>query len=63
MSTSIYDPCLFVTNRDVETFRTISMQTEDTLIFGTAVFSSLEERKLEKAQFRSRPKAALTRNV
>jgi hypothetical protein len=63
MSTSTYDPCLLVTNRDADAFRLVSMQTNDTLMLRTATFSSLEEKKLEEAQFRSKPKTVLTLDV
>ncbi|CAE7221040.1 hypothetical protein PTTW11_11373 [Pyrenophora teres f. teres] len=60
MSTSTYDPCLLITNGDADAFGLVGMQTDDTLMLGTAVFSSLEEKKLEEAQFRSKPKTVLT---
>ncbi|KAF1937548.1 hypothetical protein EJ02DRAFT_426510 [Clathrospora elynae] len=67
MSTSTYDPCLLITNADADadadSFGLVGMQTDDTLMLGTATFSSLEEKKLEKAQFRSKPKTVLTPDV
>ena len=63
MSTSNYDPCLLVTNGDANTFGIVGMQTDDTLILGTPTFLSLEEKRLEKAQFRSKPKTVLTPDV
>jgi hypothetical protein len=51
MSTLTYNPCLLVTNRDANAFRLISIQTDDTLMLRTAAFLSLEEKKLEEAQF------------
>ncbi|KAF1934523.1 hypothetical protein EJ02DRAFT_203408, partial [Clathrospora elynae] len=70
MSTSTYDPCLLVTNAvtntdadadaDADVFGLVGMQTDNTLMLGTATFSSLEEKKLEIAQFRSKPKTVLT---
>jgi hypothetical protein len=51
MSTLMYDPCLLVINRDTDTFGLISMQTYNTLMLRTAAFLSLEEKKLEEAQF------------
>jgi hypothetical protein len=51
MSTLTYNPCLLVTNRDEDAFRLVSMQTNNTLMLRTAAFSSLEEKKLEEAQF------------
>ena len=60
MSTSTYDPCLLVTNGNADAFGIVGIQTDDTLMLGTAAFSSLEEKKLEKAQFRSKPKTVLT---
>ena len=49
MSISTYDPCLLVTNGDADAFGLVGMQTDDTLILKTAVFSSLKERKLKEA--------------
>jgi hypothetical protein len=63
MSTSTFDPCLLITNGEPVTFGIVGMQTDDTLMLGTSKFSSLEEKKLEKAQFRSKPKTVLTPNV
>jgi hypothetical protein len=63
MSTSTYDPCLLVTNGNADAFGLVGMQTDDTLMLGTAAFSSLEEKKLEEAQFRSKPKTVLTPDV
>lgn len=60
MSTSTYDPCLLITNGNQNAFGIVGMQTDDTLMLGTDAFSSLEEKKLEKAQFRSKPKTVLT---
>ncbi|KAF2749253.1 hypothetical protein M011DRAFT_465695 [Sporormia fimetaria CBS 119925] len=63
MSTSTYDPCLLITNEDQNAFGIVGMQTDDTLMLVTDAFSSLEEKKLEKAQFRSKPKTVLTPDV
>jgi hypothetical protein len=62
MSTSTYDPCLLVTNSDAA-FGIVGMQTDDTLMLGTDAFLSLEEKKIQEAQFRSKPKAMLTPEV
>jgi len=59
MSTSTYDPCLLIT-KSANAFGIVSMQTDDTLMLGTPAFSSLEERKIQKAKFRSKPKSILT---
>ncbi|KAF1937111.1 hypothetical protein EJ02DRAFT_459012 [Clathrospora elynae] len=61
MSTSMYDLCLLVTNAatNADVFGLVGMQTDNTLMLGTATFSSLEEKKLEKAQFESKPKTVL----
>lgn len=56
----MYDPCLSITNNNTDAFSIIGMQTYDTLMLWTAVFSSLAQEMLEKAQFRSKPKAVLT---
>jgi hypothetical protein len=63
MSTSTYDPCLLITNVDTDVFGIVGMQTDDTLMLGTATFSSLEEKKIQKAQFRSKLKTVLMPNV
>jgi hypothetical protein len=60
MSTSTYDPCLLITNNNADTFSIVSMQIDDTLILGTAAFLLLKEKKIQKAQFRLKPKAVLT---
>jgi hypothetical protein len=39
------------------------MQIDDTLMLRTAAFLLLEEKKIQKAQFRSKPKAVLTLEV
>jgi hypothetical protein len=49
MSTITYDPCLLIINRDVDAFKLVSMQTNNTLMLRTAAFSSLKEKKLEEA--------------
>jgi hypothetical protein len=51
MSTLTYNPCLLVTNRNVDAFGLVGMQTDNTLMLRTAAFLSLEEKKLEEAQF------------
>ena len=63
MSTSTYDPCLLITNSDADVFGIVGMQTDDTLMLGTAAFMSLEEKKIQKAKFRSKLKAVLTPEV
>jgi hypothetical protein len=51
MSTLTYNPYLLETNEDADVFRLISIQTNNTLILRTAVFLSLKEKRLKKAQF------------
>jgi hypothetical protein len=63
MSTLTYDPCLLVTDGDADAFGLVGMQTDDTLMLRTAAFSSLEEKKLEEAQFRSKLKTVLSPDV
>ncbi|KAK1917078.1 hypothetical protein P3342_001660 [Pyrenophora teres f. teres] len=60
MATSTYDPCLLITNGDADVFGIVGMQTDDTIMLGTQAFSSLEEKKIQKAEFRSKPKSILT---
>jgi hypothetical protein len=45
----MYNSYLLITNRDADAFRLISIQTNNTLILRTAVFSSLKEKKLKEA--------------
>jgi hypothetical protein len=52
-----------VTNSNTDVFGIVGMQTDDTLMLGTAAFLLLEEKKIQKAQFRLKPKAALTPEV
>ncbi|KAF1935700.1 hypothetical protein EJ02DRAFT_460141, partial [Clathrospora elynae] len=67
MSTSTYDPCLLVTNAVTNTDAdadAIADADADADVFGlVATFSSLEEKKLEIAQFRSKPKTVLMPDV
>jgi len=58
MSTSTYDPCLFITNGPH--FGVVGMQTDDTLILASTQFSANEIEKLQKAQFRAKPKRMLS---
>jgi hypothetical protein len=63
MSTLTYNPYLLVTNRNAHAFRLVSIQTNNTLMLSTAEFSSLEEKKLEEAQFRLKSKTVLLPDV
>ncbi|KAF7570471.1 hypothetical protein PtrM4_104730 [Pyrenophora tritici-repentis] len=63
MATSTYDPCLLITNSDTSIFGIVGMQTDDTLMLGTPAFSLLEEKKIQKAEFRSKPKSVLTPEI
>ena len=61
MTTSSFDPCLLITNQTgKDGFGIVGMQTDDTLILSTATFSAKEEKKLEQAKFRAKPKTILT---
>lgn len=51
MSTSTYDPCLLITNGDQNAFGMVGMQTDDTLMLVTDVFSSLEEKRSRRHNF------------
>jgi hypothetical protein len=62
MLTSTYNSCLLVINSDAA-FGIVGMQTDDTLMLGTDAFLSLKEKKIQEAQFRSKPKAMLTLEV
>ncbi|CAE7034277.1 hypothetical protein PTTW11_11401 [Pyrenophora teres f. teres] len=59
MATSTYDPCLLITNGNADVFGIVGMQTDDTIMLGTPAFSSLKEKKIQKAEFRSKPKSIL----
>jgi hypothetical protein len=50
-----YDPCLLITSKGP--FGITSMQTDDTLILCIPEFSATEEKKIQKATFRAKPKA------
>jgi hypothetical protein len=63
MSTSTYDLCLLITNSDAGVFGIVGMQTDDTLMLMIATFLLLEEKKIQKAKFRSKPEAVLTPDI
>jgi hypothetical protein len=46
MSTSTYDPCRLIANGDKDNFGLVGMQTDDTLILGTATFATNEEKEI-----------------
>ncbi|KAF7579219.1 hypothetical protein PtrM4_034590 [Pyrenophora tritici-repentis] len=48
---------------DTSIFGIVGMQTDDTLMLGTPAFSLLEEKKIQKAEFRSKPKSVLTPEI
>lgn len=59
METSTYNPCLLVTKTTIKNFRLVGMQTDDTLIVSTEEFSREEQRALEEANFKAKPKQRL----
>jgi hypothetical protein len=61
MVVSTYDPCLLITTTK-QAFGIVGMQTDDTLILASDEFSQKEDRELTMANFRAKPKAALTPN-
>lgn len=62
MTTSTYDPCLLIaTDRDA--FGVVGLQTDDTLMLATPAFAEKEEEKLQKAQFRAKPKTQLSPTI
>jgi hypothetical protein len=63
MATSTYDPCLLITNRGLEAFGMVGLQTDDTLAIGTSAFSTAEDAALQKANFRAKPKDRLSEEV
>jgi len=63
MATSTYDPCLLITNGELETFGIVGLQTDDTLAIATPAFSSAEYAALQKANFRAKPKERLSEEV
>jgi hypothetical protein len=63
MLTSTYNLCLLVTNSNADTFGIVSIQTNNTIMLRTTKFLLLKEKKLKKAQFRSKLKTVLTPNV
>ena len=59
MITSLYNLCLLITtNKD--TFRVVSMQTDDTLFLGSEQFAILEEEELQKAYLSAKPRDKLS---
>lgn len=62
MTTSTYDPCLLISSTENSEFACIGMQTDDTLGLSTMAFSNQEEEKLQKAQFKAKPKQILTKD-
>jgi hypothetical protein len=60
MITSTYDPCLLITIG--QTFGLIGMQTDNILHLCFPEFSATEEKKNQKAGFRSKPKTSLSKS-
>lgn len=63
MEMSTFDPCLLTTTGSADDFGIVGMQTDDTLIVGTESFLALEERQLNIAGFRAKPKTLLEPGV
>ena len=59
MTTSVFDPCLLVTNTG-KNFGIAGMQTDDTLLVGTAEFMATEEEELKNAKLLAKPKKKLS---
>lgn len=59
MDCSTYDPCLLIT-KIAQPFGISGMQTDDTLLLGTAEFHGKEEAELKSAGLRAKPKSKLT---
>jgi hypothetical protein len=60
MVTSTYDSCLLIIFDGL--FGITGMQTDDTLIICSLEFSAKEKEKIQKAAFRAKPKARLTKS-
>jgi hypothetical protein len=60
MVTSIYDPCLLITFNGL--FGITGIQMDDTLIICYPEFSAKKEEKVQKAAFRAKSKARLTKS-
>ena len=58
--TSLYDPCLLITDGGQEEFEIVGLQTGDTLAIGMLKFSVAEDVALQKANFRAKPKERLS---
>ena len=59
MITSLYNLCLLITtNKD--TFRVVSMQTDNTLFLGSEQFAILKEEELQKAYLSAKPRDKLS---
>ena len=63
MSTSTYDPCLLIANGDKNNFGLVGMQTDDTLMLGTVTFAANEEKEIQMAKFRTKPKTTLSPEI
>jgi hypothetical protein len=55
-----YNSCLLITFDD--SFGITGMQTDDTLMICSPEFSAKEEKKIQKAKFRAKPKARLAKS-
>jgi hypothetical protein len=59
ITTLTYDPCLLITTAK-ERFAIVRMQTDNTLGLSDSRFTTLEQNKLNKAGFTTKPKKTLT---
>ena len=59
MHTLLYNLCLLITNKEEQTFKITSLQTDDTLSIVTKDFAQREEEELQKAKFCAKGKTIL----
>jgi hypothetical protein len=62
MKISSYDPCLLFTVSGPLDFGITGLQTDDTFSFATPIFSEREEKELQEAKLRAKPKTFLTQD-
>ncbi|KAI0996915.1 hypothetical protein K3495_g11268 [Podosphaera aphanis] len=63
LETSIFDPCLLITNSVTKSFGIVGMQTDDTLFLGDEEFAKSENEELIKASFKAKPVETLSQET
>ncbi|KJZ68527.1 hypothetical protein HIM_12082 [Hirsutella minnesotensis 3608] len=60
MTHSTFDPCLLISNDQAAGFGMVAMQTDDTLLLASPEFAAAEEKEIQKAKLRSKPRSQLS---